>query len=44
MADEANLAGKLVVVTGGNGGLGLATAKGLARAGAHVVIAALAKV
>jgi NAD(P)-dependent dehydrogenase (short-subunit alcohol dehydrogenase family) len=34
------LAGKLAVVTGGNGGLGLATALGLARAGAHVVIAA----
>jgi NAD(P)-dependent dehydrogenase (short-subunit alcohol dehydrogenase family) len=38
--DGAPLAGKLAVVTGGNGGLGLATAKGLGRAGAHVVIAA----
>jgi NAD(P)-dependent dehydrogenase (short-subunit alcohol dehydrogenase family) len=38
--DGTALAGKLAVVTGGNGGLGLATARGLARAGAHVVIAA----
>jgi NAD(P)-dependent dehydrogenase (short-subunit alcohol dehydrogenase family) len=38
--DADALAGKLAVVTGGNGGLGLATAVGLARAGAHVVIAA----
>jgi NAD(P)-dependent dehydrogenase (short-subunit alcohol dehydrogenase family) len=32
--------GRTVVVTGGNGGLGLETAKALAVAGAHVVIAA----
>ncbi|HEV7761606.1 MAG TPA: oxidoreductase [Acidimicrobiales bacterium] len=38
--EDAPLAGRLAVVTGGNGGLGLATAKGLGRAGAHVVIAA----
>lgn len=31
---------KVAVVTGGNGGLGLGMARGLARAGAHVVIAA----
>ncbi len=32
--------GKAAVVTGANGGLGLASAKALARKGAHVVMAA----
>ena len=35
-----DLAGKVAVVTGGNGGIGLGMAHGLARAGARVVIAA----
>lgn len=34
------LAGRVAVVTGGNGGIGLGLARGLARAGARVVIAA----
>ena len=34
------LKGKVAVVTGGNGGIGLGMAKGLAGAGARVVIAA----
>jgi 2-deoxy-D-gluconate 3-dehydrogenase len=34
------LKGKVAVVTGGNGGIGLGMARGLARAGAHVVVAA----
>ncbi len=32
--------GKVAIVTGGNGGLGLETAREMARAGAHVIIAA----
>ena len=32
--------GKVVIVTGGNGGIGLGIARGLARAGAHVAVAA----
>jgi 2-deoxy-D-gluconate 3-dehydrogenase len=35
-----DLAGKVAVVTGGNGGIGRGMARGLARAGARVVIAA----
>jgi 2-deoxy-D-gluconate 3-dehydrogenase len=35
-----DLKGRVAVVTGGNGGIGLGMARGLARAGAHVVIAA----
>ena len=33
-----NLTGKVAFVTGGNGGIGLGMAKGLASAGAKVVI------
>ena len=36
-----DLAGKTAIVTGGNGGIGLGMARGLARAGANVVIAGL---
>lgn len=39
-ASIPNLTGRVAVVTGANGGLGLATAKALAGAGAHVVMAA----
>jgi 2-dehydro-3-deoxy-D-gluconate 5-dehydrogenase len=35
-----DLKGKVAVVTGGNGGIGLGMGKGLARVGAHVVVAA----
>ena len=35
-----DLKGKVGIVTGGNGGIGLGMARGLARAGAHVVVAA----
>ncbi len=39
-ADIPNLNGEVAVVTGANGGLGLESAKALAGAGAHVVMAA----
>ncbi len=39
-SDIPNLNGKVAVVTGANGGLGLESAKALAGAGAHVVMAA----
>jgi 2-deoxy-D-gluconate 3-dehydrogenase len=35
-----DLKGKVALVTGGNGGIGFGMARGLARAGAHVVVAA----
>src|ERR1700751_3448950 len=35
-----DLTGRVAVVTGGNGGLGLAMARGLARAGAAIALAA----
>jgi len=34
-----DLTGRVAVVTGGNGGIGLGMAKGLARAGATIVVA-----
>ncbi len=37
---EFDLTGKVAIVTGGNGGIGLGIARGLARAGADIVIAA----
>ncbi len=39
VSDIPDLTGKVAVVTGANGGLGLETAKALAGAGAHVVMA-----
>jgi 2-dehydro-3-deoxy-D-gluconate 5-dehydrogenase len=39
-ASSFNLKGKVAIVTGGNGGIGLGMAQGLADAGANIVIAA----
>lgn len=38
--DLFDLTGRVAIITGGNGGLGLAMARGLAKAGAHVAILA----
>jgi 2-deoxy-D-gluconate 3-dehydrogenase len=40
MAPDFDLAGKVAIVTGANGGIGLGIARGLAKAGANIVIAA----
>jgi 2-deoxy-D-gluconate 3-dehydrogenase len=40
MSTLFDLSGKVAVVTGGNGGIGLGMARGLARAGATIVVAA----
>ena len=39
MNNKFDITGKVAIVTGGNGGLGLGMAKGLALAGAKVAIA-----
>jgi 2-dehydro-3-deoxy-D-gluconate 5-dehydrogenase len=40
MASDFDLTGKVAIVTGGNGGIGYGIARGLAAAGANIVIAA----
>lgn len=40
MTSDFDLTGKVAIVTGGNGGIGYGIARGLARAGADIVIAA----
>src|SRR5262245_4974172 len=40
MVENFDLTGKVALVTGGNGGIGYGLARGLAQAGAHIVIAA----
>ena len=39
MAEPFDLTGRVAIVTGGNGGIGLGMARGLAAAGANVVVA-----
>ena len=38
--DTFDLSGKVAIITGGNGGIGLGIAMGLGRAGADIVVAA----
>lgn len=40
MATDFDLTDKVAIVTGGNGGIGYGIARGLAQAGAHIVVAA----
>ncbi len=40
MSSMFDLSGKVAIVTGGNGGIGLAMAKGMAKQGANIVVAA----
>src|SRR2546422_9883482 len=40
MATDFDLTGKVAIVTGGNGGIGYGIARGLAQAGADIVVAA----
>jgi 2-deoxy-D-gluconate 3-dehydrogenase len=40
MVPDFDLTGRVAIVTGGNGGIGYGIAQGLAKAGAHIVVAA----
>ena len=40
MTTDFDLTGKVAIVTGGNGGIGYGIARGLAQAGADIVVAA----